>query len=168
MTSDEQDIKVYLRTPSRIATQNAQLIDVGNSASDEDIALLKINSTDSLPFLNISSQAPTTGEYIRIFGFPDNSILTQSAEPSISEGTLTDMAPNQYGTIYYQTTATSAPGDSGGPVLNAKNSVIGITIFKSELISPITQQVESQFTLFLSSNYIIQICKKNHVPINIV
>lgn len=159
--SDEQVIKVKLRTSTRITTLNAQLVDAGNP-SIEDIALLKINDTN-LPLLKISSQKPTMGEYIHIYGYPSNETQTQSVMPSTAAGQLISTMSNSVGTFYYQTNAITSPGYSGGPVLNLKNEVIGILIYG---LYNETNSNNSIGSLFLPSNYIIQICNKNNVPLN--
>jgi hypothetical protein len=46
--------------------------------------------------------------------------------------------------------------------------VIGIVIYEIESLGNFNQQIGSQSTLFLSSNYIIQICNKNNVPITVL
>ena len=165
--SGEQVIKVDIRSFIRVASFNAQLVDVGNSASDDDVALLKINTDENLPYLNISSQTPAMGENIRMYGYPDNKLKSLFIIPSVATGQLIDTMPNSLGTIYYETNATAAPGYSGGPVLNSQNKVIGILIYGigSKYSNNPSDLVNS---LFLSSKYIIQICKKNNVPITIV
>jgi len=168
-----QVIKVYLRSSAGADSLNAQLVDVGDPTSHDDVALLKINSNalksvKNLPNLSISSQNLTLGEDIRIYGYPDNEMQTQSLIPSITTGQLTAKMRNSFGTIYYLTNAPAAPGYSGGPVLNSQNNVIGIMVYGTGLIGEFNQQIESQNTLFLPSNYIIQICEKNNVSITVV
>lgn len=171
--SDEQVIKVHIRTSTRVAYLDAQLVDVGDPASYDDVALLKLNSSvlnsvENLNSLNISSKKPTVGENIRIYGYPDNKVQTQSTIQSVTTGQLISTMPNSFGTVYYQTSAITSPGYSGGPVLNPQNNVMGIIIYELELTGQPNNQIISQSSLFLSSNYIIQICKKNNVPINVV
>ena len=166
--SSQQVIKVYIRSYSGGDSLNAQLVDVGNSTSHDDVALLKINSTVNLPSLSISSQNPTLGENARIYGYPDNEMKTQSLIPSITTGQLTAKMRNSVGTIYYMADAPAAPGYSGGPVLNSQNNIIGIMVYGTGLIGQVNQQIESQNSLFLPSNYIIQICEKNNVSITVV
>ena len=171
--SGEQVIKVYLRSPARVSSLNAQLVDVGNSTSHDDVALLKINlnllnAAPNLPTLNISSQKLEKGENISIYGYPDKELQTQLVIPSTATGQLTAKMRNSFGTIYYKTNAHAAPGYSGGPVLDSQNNIIGIIIYGTGLIEPFNKHIESESTLFLSSNYIIQICKKNNVSIKVV
>ena len=75
---------------------------------------------------------------------------------------------NNNNTVYYGTTAVTTEGYSGGPVVDSKNNVLGIIIFSIESNSVLKQQIRFTSSLFLSSQYIIQICKKNHIPIKVV
>lgn len=163
--SGKQTIKVYIKTSSRVASLNAALIDVGNSTSDDDIALLKLNSASNLHFLNISSQKLSIGENITVYGYPDNKIQTQSVIPSTVTGNVTSTNSNLFGTAYYKTNAITAQGYSGGPVLNSKNQVVGMLVYGIENVESSKPQVQS--SLFLSSKYIIKICSKNNVSIAI-
>ncbi len=168
--SGEHVIKVYIRSSARVDSLNAQLVDVGNSTSHDDVALLKINSANTAPNLHnlsISSGKLTKGDNISIYGYPDNERQTQSVIPSTATGQLTAKMRNPFGTIYYKTNAHAAHGYSGGPVLNSQNDIIGIIIYGIGL-EPFNQDIGSQYTLFLSSNYIIEICKKNNVSITVV
>lgn len=172
-TSYRQVIKVRFPASVGINPLNAQLIDVGNSGTDADIALLKVDPAAgiSLPSLNISSQNPEIGENVRIYGYPASSNVTQnqsSVTPSTTTGRITAEVPNSQGTIYYRANASTFPGYSGGPVLNSKNEIIGILVYGLESKGRFINQVESKSSLFLSPNYIIQICNKNNVPLTVV
>ena len=179
--SYHQIITVKFPASDGIGPLNAQLVDVGDSEIHDDVALLKVNPSKNLPALNISSQNQTTrdfflqllglGENIRIYGYPGSSNVTQtqlSVTPSTAGGSIKAKEPNSQNTIYYRTNASIFPGYSGGPVLNSKNELIGILIYGIDSRRNLDQQTESQSSLFLSSNYIIQICKKNNVPITVV
>lgn len=175
--SYKQAIKVKLPASNNINTDgflNASLVDVGDSGSDTDIALLKLDlNTRNLPALAISSQRPRTGENIRIYGYPGNNTGSQyltnpsPLTPSSSAGSLTSEISNSKGTIYYETNASVSEGYSGGPVVDHLNNVLGIVIYNIET-KKFRQSSNTQFSVFLSAEYILKICNKNHIPINIV
>lgn len=169
--SSKQQIKVKLPGTTGGNSINANLIDVGNPNTDQDVAILKIDTLfQNLHSLSVSSTAPGTGDNIQIYGYPvrsngmysdfNNSVIN----PSSTSGQLTGVLPNN-GTVYYQTNAVTAHGYSGGPVLDAQKNVLGIIIYS---IVSNNQQGSVTSSLFLSSNYIIQLCHKNNVTINVV
>jgi len=163
--SSQQQIKVKLPGTSSENSINANLVDVGNSVADEDVALLKVNTIfNKLPTLAINSNSPSIGDKLQIYGYPvANNNMYSDINPSIiksssTTGVLTSEVPKN-GTIYYESNAVSEHGYSGGPVLDAQNSVLGIIIYS---ISD-NQTSNGISSLFLSSQYIISICNKNNV-----
>lgn len=174
VSSYKQVIKVGF--PSNSVSGNlldARLVDVGASSTDDDVALLKVEARN-LPALSVSSQKPKNGENVRIYGYPGNSTGTDykkntlSLTTSSAAGSLTSKVPNNLGTIYYETTAQVSEGYSGGPVINGQNKVLGIVIYSIQGGTKLKHSTNSQNSVFLSSDYVIQICNKNHVPLNIV
>lgn len=160
----------------------ASLIDVGDSKSDKDIALLKVNPTNgrNLPALNISSNNPKINEKISIHGYSgakseqnsssDNinkSSKTSSSNytPSSSSGHITAKTSNSRGINYYKTNAIANKGYSGGPVVNSENRVVGILIYGIHKVDK-SKKEKRVGTLFLSPKYITEISNKNKVPIN--
>jgi S1-C subfamily serine protease len=169
--SSKQTIKVKIPSNNPIIssdTFNAQLIDVGNPDALEDVALLKIDNVRNLPFLSINSQKPYIGEKVTIYGYPGykNTQYQSSVQPTTSTGSLISKLSNNHGIIYYETNADTSNGISGGPVLNNHNEVMGILIYGIQQRNNFRESVTSDNSLFLSSDYIKKICKRNNVPIN--
>jgi S1-C subfamily serine protease len=169
--SSKQQIKVKLPGSTGGNSINANLIDVGNPSTDQDVALIKISPMfQNLHSLSISSTKPTNGDEISIYGYPVKksgmySDFNQSIiRPSSTSGNFTGVIPNN-GSVFYQTSAITTHGYSGGPALNSQNNVLGIIIYS---IITSDQQGNATSTLFLSSNYIIQLCNKNNVSIHVV
>jgi len=165
--SSQQLIKVNLPDSSSGNSMDANLVDVGNSDADEDVALLKVNTLfNKLPALVVNSKSPSVGDELQIYGYPVvtndmySDVNPSTIKPSTTTGVLTAEIPNN-NTIYYETNAVTEHGYSGGPVLDAQKSVLGIIIYSIS-----TNQTSSGISsLFLSSQYIIKICDKNNVPI---
>jgi S1-C subfamily serine protease len=171
VVSAKQQIKVKLSGSTGGNSINANLIDVGNPNTDQDVALIKISALfQNLHALTLSSSKPNNGDKVSIYGYPVLSSgmysdLNQSIiKPYSTSGKITGVIPNN-GTIFYQTSAVTTHGYSGGPALNSQNNVLGIIIYS---IITNNQQGNQTSSLFLSSNYIIQLCNKNNVSINVV
>jgi len=168
--SYQQDVKVKL--PSTTNFLDANLIDVGDPNTDEDVALLKVNA-NNIPALSIDSQQPTNGESIRLYGYPGNSTQTQyyqnsTVTPSSASGNIQSEVTNTFNTIYYESSATATPGYSGGPVLDSQNNILGIIIYSLGTQTGFKQNSNNnESSAFLSSQYLIQICNKNNVHITV-
>ncbi len=168
--SAKQQIKVKLPGSSNGDSINADLIDVGDAVTSQDVALIKIDTLfKKLNPLTLNSNNPLINTDVLIYGYPVRtegmySSNNQSViQPSSSSGFVTSYLPD-HGTDYYVTTAMAQHGFSGGPVVDSNNSVLGILIFS--LVSNNSRQ--NQSSVFLSSNYIIQLCQKNNISINVV
>jgi len=106
--------------------------------SDEltDIALLRINSTDSFPFIELSdSDQVRVGEWAIALGNPFG--LFDDGNPTVTVGVVSamnrDFRPDPSNPRVYmdmiQTDASINRGNSGGPLLNSDGEVIGINTF---------------------------------------
>jgi S1-C subfamily serine protease len=169
--SANQQIRVKLPGTRSNNPLNANLVDVGTSGT-EDVAILKIDSTfKKLIPLTINSKSPVIGEKLQIYGYPGLNDNTYSdfnqtiIKPTVSTGVFTSSV-SQNGTTYYETSAKTVQGYSGGPVVDSNSNVMGIIIYSVE--DPLDNQQTSISSLFLSSQYIIKICEKNNIPISIV
>ena len=200
----QQLIKVNLPGTSSTSL-NASVVDVGNPSTDDDVALLKIETPlKNLPKLSVNSKNPGIFEGVHIYGYPgiDNAVNSNYnpsvVTPSSSSGLITSetfkngtnsntfnfstiyeniedwynviltpkTSPNN--TLYYGTTAVTTSGYSGGPVVDSKNNVLGIIIFSIGSEDAFKQNIKITSSLFLSSQNIIKICKKNNIPLKVV
>ena len=71
---------------------------------------------------NITQELPEIAEHIIVIGSP------HGLEQSVSDGIVSSVRSSQYPTLI-QITAPVSPGSSGGPVINRKGKVIGVTTF---------------------------------------
>ncbi len=170
--SANQQIRVKLPGTRSNSALNAKLVDVGTSGTQEDVAILKIDSTfKKLTPLTINSKSPVIGQKLQIYGYPGldddmySDFNTTIIKPTVSTGVFTS-AVSQNGTTYYETSAKTVQGYSGGPVVDLNSNVMGIIIYSVQ--NPLDNQQTSLSSLFLSSKYIIEICEKNNIPISIV
>lgn len=170
VNSAKQQLRVRLPGSSVGNYINANLVDVGNSETSEDVALIKIDTFfTQLHPLTLNSKNPSSNQKIQIFGYPVtnpgmySNYNASSLETSSVTGVVSNELPNN-GTLYYETTAQTNHGYSGGPVLDTDNNVLGIIIYS--LITP--NSSEQSGSVFLSSQYIIKLCNKNNIIINTV
>ena len=113
------------------ATLEAQL--VGRDEAT-DLALLKVDTTVTLPYLNFAEEGnPIPGEWVIALGNPFG--LFEAAEPTVTVGVISgvgrDFQP-QENRVYrdmIQTDAAINKGNSGGPLINALGEVIGVNTF---------------------------------------
>ncbi len=97
-----------------------------------DIALLKVDPKEPLPYLEFSdSGPPLVGEWVIALGNPFG--LFEAAEPTVTVGVVSAVGRNlgagRGGHVYrnmIQTDAAINRGNSGGPLVNALGEVIGV------------------------------------------
>lgn len=101
-----------------------------------DLALLKINTNDPLPYVQFGdSDELMVGEWAIAMGNPFG--LFEDGQPSVTVGVISalkrDFRPNPQDPRVYlnmiQTDAAINRGNSGGPLLNSNGEVIGINTF---------------------------------------
>lgn len=110
-------------------TVPAQLV---GSDPATDIALLKIEVDEPLPYLAFDRSGPAlVGEWVIALGNPYG--LFEAAQPSVTVGVVSavgrDLHAEREGRIYremIQTDAAINQGNSGGPLVNALGEVIGV------------------------------------------
>ena len=106
---------------------------VVGAAPCEDLAVLKVSSTDGLKTLPLGSQDNLKqGEEVVAIGYPANAsnedTLTSTAGVvSVVESTFRFNSPDspQYANVV-QTDAALNPGNSGGPLVDAKKRLVGV------------------------------------------
>jgi len=90
---------------------------------DVDLALLSIDATDLTPLLPVSV-SPRVGEMVFAFGHP------WGQRNTVTRGIVSALvsAQNRHGDTLpvIRSDAPLAPGNSGGPLVNAKGEVVGI------------------------------------------
>jgi serine protease Do len=106
--------------------------DLVGSDRPTDLALLKVAPEETLPYLAFdTTAAPIVGEWVIALGNPFG--LFEAAEPSVTVGVVSatdrDLQSGRDRRLYrdmIQTDAAINRGNSGGPLVNAEGSVIGV------------------------------------------
>lgn len=95
----------------------------GWTATDEDndLALLKVSAYDIKPLMLGNSDAVKIGDTVYVAGNP------KGLEGTFSDGIISSRR-DKYTKERFQMTAPISPGSSGGPVLNSKGEVIGVSV----------------------------------------
>lgn len=162
--------------PGSMSDQNylAQIVDFEATDNQEkDLALLKVDSPPgNLATVSISSQKPKTGDSISIYGYPmeqmefaeyiastgnQKQFAESMANATLTKGIVSAERTSPKGTTYYQTDAAVNHGNSGGPVLNANNQVIGVLVLGFGNTG--------SFNFFLSSQYVTDMLKQNGINV---
>jgi len=140
---------------------------------EKDIALLKVdNPPKNLPKISVSSQKPNVGDTISIYGYPmeqmefakymestgnQKQFLESMANATLTKGIVSAKRISPHGIEYFQTDAPVNKGNSGGPVLNSNNQVIGVLVFKVG--------ETGNYNFFISSQYVIDMLKQNGINV---
>jgi serine protease Do len=108
-----------------LAVEASQTVDahIVGTASDIDLALLKIDVTGlrALPFADYD--AIRQGELVFAFGSPEG--LRNSVTMGVVSSVARQPDPDS-STIYIQTDAPINPGNSGGPLVNVDGELVGL------------------------------------------
>ena len=92
-----------------------------------DIALLQISKERIYPYLTLETEGIVPGETAYTFGSPlglESSFSAGVVASDLRELEIDSETEETYSCVQY--TASSSPGNSGGPLLNAQGRVIGI------------------------------------------
>lgn len=109
-----------------ITTNDNKIYEANLVGADEktDIALLKINADEDLPFIRFGdSDQAKIGEWVLAVGNPFN--LTSTVTAGIISAKSRDLSGQNYQS-FIQTDAAVNPGNSGGALVNANGDLIGI------------------------------------------
>lgn len=99
-------------------TIDGRIVDVSQA---DDLALIEVNQV--LPALELATKRAAVGDPLLVLGSPNG-----------LAGTLTSGIVSSYRTLahvsYLQFSAPISPGNSGGPVLDERGHVLGVTVMK--------------------------------------
>ncbi|MEY3286058.1 MAG: hypothetical protein RL500_788 [Pseudomonadota bacterium] len=99
-------------------------------ARDEsnDLAILRAQATESVPFLIFRSASPRLAEPVAALGFPLPGVLSPTVGASI--GAVSALSGIRGDARFLQISAPIQPGNSGGPLIDSRGSVVGVIVGK--------------------------------------
>ena len=108
---------------------------------DNDVAIIKINGSQSIFIPKIQSSLPNVMDEIIVIGSPlgeKNVTTTGQISKIVNDDSLLDET-------YLLMTAPISPGSSGGPVFNKSGEIIGITVAMREEAQNMNYAVPSKY-----------------------
>ncbi len=94
-----------------------------------DVALLKAATEQSVPWLPLANSLPRTGTPVVVIGNSRGDFLADRAGAILRRDVTASQVTFASGTL--EMSASLAPGDSGGPVLNEAGEVLGVVSYIS-------------------------------------
>ena len=95
-------------------------------ATSNDLAVLYLKGTVSIPGLSLAGQDPAIGDDIYVIGCPLDHANLVLSEGIVSQYDTAHTEINPHGEYVFGHTARADQGNSGGPILDAAGRVIGI------------------------------------------
>lgn len=137
----------------------------GSSADQgKDVAIVKIEVKNA-PILKVGdSDRVQLQDHVTVIGYPgaadtfQSGMLSQKSafEASITDGKISARKQASSGAPILQTSASATHGNSGGPVLNDANEVIGLLTFRGDTVNG---QEVSGFAFVVPSNTVMEYVK---------
>ena len=106
-----------------LSIQKMGLLSIETQDQVNDIAVLRSND-ESKSFLRLSDN-PQLGQLIFTGGYPYNDLLDNF---NFTIGNISSLRGTQSNISQFQFTAPVQPGSSGGPILNDRGGVVGVTV----------------------------------------
>lgn len=94
--------------------------------TDSDLAVIRLASPNSGTALPFRTTRPRLAENIHVLGYPLTSVLSSSVR--VTNGTISSLNAFSEGDGLIQISAPVQPGNSGGPVIDDRGHVVGVTV----------------------------------------
>lgn len=110
--------------------QPAEVVYRSNPELHADIALLRIRGLTQLPTVSLAEGSLPQGAPVYLNCFPALPDRSEAAllTPTMTDGRVTALKPNEGGIVEMQTDAQASPGCSGGAGLNQEGNVVGVLV----------------------------------------
>jgi S1-C subfamily serine protease len=116
------------RLTARNAAGKVSSATIEASDARRDLALLAIPANTGPVLTFRDSPALARGEQVITYGFPLSGVL--SSGPTLTTGDVSALAGLRDNPLHIQISAPVQPGNSGGPLLDARGRVIGVVVSK--------------------------------------
>lgn len=135
-------------------------------ASDRsnDLALIAVDlEVTSPPAIRTDSEV-MLGETVTVYGYPLQKVLATSG--NLVQGVISELSGRDNNGSQFQLTAPVQPGNSGGPVLDSKGSVIGVVVGKLDTIAvaKATGDVAQNVNFAIRLSPLVSLLTANGVP----
>ena len=171
LLTNEHVIRNSFEISTQIGSAIIQLVPVHTSAA-HDLALLKIvkHELTELNLETLEFADHTIGEIIKIIGFPNNSLnkfISTGLVGTLTEVSYNGIEPN----LALIIEITANPGNSGCPIINVQNKIVGIVFGKTRHLCYAipTTVIKHYIECFVSTKFIpqigIYINKFNNTPV---
>ncbi|GEM_PF-876534 len=114
--SDSAKLEVIMHDGTKVP---ARIIRFNKEA---DLALLKIDKNNLVPFLIPQEKSSLIGREIYVIGTPSAQDLSQT----LTKGIISSIRKQANGSTLIQTDASMSPGNSGGPVIDKDGKLVGV------------------------------------------
>jgi len=132
-------------------------------AKDEqnDIAILKCDGLTSKTYLSFSKAEPKQGDKISTFGFPHSNI--EGRDCKYSSGEISSLIGLGSDKRYLRLNLQVSPGNSGGPLLDASNRIIGLLTAKLDSVKMLeeTGDLPTGVAYAVKDEWILRLLKTN-------
>lgn len=128
MASSKPPTQVDVVQDSGLPTETKMVGDVLGVDRASDLAVIRVPDNGKLPApLYLASEAPVELQKVYIFGFPFGESLGKNI--TINEKKINAMRPDTQGNLdRIQIDGGMNPGNSGGPVVNTRGNLIGVSV----------------------------------------
>jgi hypothetical protein len=120
-----------------------------------DLAVVRALGASGRPFLHLRQSTSRLGEDVAAFGYPLSTVLSDSVK--VTTGNVNSLIGLHDDTRYLQISTPIQPGNSGGPLVDQRGALLGITTSTLSLSSTVQSGVLPQNVNFAIRSSVLEI-----------